>query len=326
MAPFTLAELKEIVFSMHPEKAPGLDGFTALLFQKCWEFIGNDVLLALEESRRNRSILRELNTTLIAIIPKVDNPTSFSDFHLIALCTTLYKIFTKAISVRLSRLLPRIVSLEQGGFVPGRETSEGVNVAHEVLHSISQQKVLAMILKLDMLKAYDRVNWQALRVVLYHLGFSSCWVKEINVIADFLVNKAVVEDVDFLEIMFRAGSDTSSVTLEWALSLLLRHPHVMRKAQEELDSKVGWRRVVEESDIPQLTYLQAIVKETLCFYPAAPLLLPQKSEEACTVGGYHIPAETIMMVNAWEIHRDPKVWNKPLDFKPERMMFDAVAS
>ncbi|GLJ55407.1 hypothetical protein SUGI_1189500 [Cryptomeria japonica] len=99
--------------------------------------------------------------------------------------------------------------------------------------------------------------------------------------------------------MFRAGSDTSSVTLEWALSLLLRHPHVMRKAQEELDSKVGWRRVVEESDIPQLTYLQAIVKETLCFYPAAPLLLPQKSEEACTVGGYHIPAETIMMSFDW---------------------------
>ncbi|XP_057832661.2 cytochrome P450 81Q32 [Cryptomeria japonica] len=121
-------------------------------------------------------------------------------------------------------------------------------------------------------------------------------------------------------IMFSAGSDTSSVTLEWALSLLLRHPHVMWKAQEELDSKVGRRRLVEESDIPQLTYLQAIVKETLRLYPAAPLLLPHKSKEACTVGGYHIPAETILMVNAWEIHRDPNVWNKPLDFKPERFM------
>lgn len=70
------------------------------------------MLLALEESKRNRSILRELNTTLIAIILKVDNPTSFSDFRSIALCTTLYKNFTKAISVSLSRLLPRIISLE----------------------------------------------------------------------------------------------------------------------------------------------------------------------------------------------------------------------
>ncbi|XP_059071121.1 uncharacterized protein LOC131863720 [Cryptomeria japonica] len=134
MAPFSLAELKEIVFSMHPEKASGPDGFTALFFQKCWDFIGNDVLLALEESRRNRSILRELNTTLIAIIPK-------------------------------------------GGFVPGRETSEGAIVAHEILHSISQQKVPAMILKLDMVKAYDRVNWQSLVAVLYRLGFSCSWVK-----------------------------------------------------------------------------------------------------------------------------------------------------
>ncbi|XP_059069498.1 uncharacterized protein LOC131859584 [Cryptomeria japonica] len=138
MAPFSLAELKEIVFSMHPEKVLSPDGFMTLFFGKCSDFIGNDVLLALEESRRNRSILRELNTTLIAIILKVENPSSFSNFHLIVLCTTLYKNFTKAILVRLSRLLPQIVSLEQGGFVPGRETSEGAIVAHEILHSISQ--------------------------------------------------------------------------------------------------------------------------------------------------------------------------------------------
>ncbi|XP_059073453.1 uncharacterized protein LOC131874206 [Cryptomeria japonica] len=177
MAPFSLAELKEIVFSMHPKKAPGPDGFTALFFQRCWDFIGNDLLLTLEESRRNRSILREINTTLIAIIPKVDNPTSFSDFHPIALCNTLYKIFTKAISIRLSKLLPRIIYLEQGGFVPGWETPEGAIVAHEILHSISQKKVPAMILKLDMLKAYDRVNWQSLVAVLYRFGFSHSWVK-----------------------------------------------------------------------------------------------------------------------------------------------------
>lgn len=101
--------------------------------------IRKDVLQALEESRRNRSILREIYTTLIVIIPKVDNPTSFSDFRPIALCTTLYKISTKAILVRLSKLLPQIISLEQGGFVPGWETPEGAIVAHEILHSISQQ-------------------------------------------------------------------------------------------------------------------------------------------------------------------------------------------
>ncbi|XP_057832676.2 flavonoid-6-hydroxylase [Cryptomeria japonica] len=121
-------------------------------------------------------------------------------------------------------------------------------------------------------------------------------------------------------VLFGAGTDTSSVVLEWALSLLLRHAHVMMKAHEELDTKVGRKRLVEKSDIPQLTYLQAIVKETLRLYPPGPLLMPHKSIEACTVGGYHISAGTILMVNAWVIQRDPKVWNKPLDFIPEHFM------
>lgn len=77
MDPFTNLELREVVFSMSSEKALGPNGFTTLFFQKCWDFVGNDVLLSLEESRHNRTILKELNTTLIAIIPKVDNPKSF---------------------------------------------------------------------------------------------------------------------------------------------------------------------------------------------------------------------------------------------------------
>lgn len=99
--------------------------------------MGRDLLLALEEGRRNRSILKELNTTMVALIPKKEVVNSFADFHPIALCNTFYKIFTKAISIRLSKILPKLISVEQGGFVPNRETPEGAIVAHEVLHSIS---------------------------------------------------------------------------------------------------------------------------------------------------------------------------------------------
>ncbi|KAH9312145.1 hypothetical protein KI387_027180, partial [Taxus chinensis] len=120
--------------------------------------------------------------------------------------------------------------------------------------------------------------------------------------------------------MLLGGTETSSVVLEWALSLLLSHPHALEKAQEELDSKIGRNRVVEESDIGQLNYLQAIVKETLRLYPPAPLVVPHKSIEDCIVGGFHIPAGTTLMINVWEIHRDEKVWNKPLEFIPERFM------
>ncbi|GLJ52583.1 hypothetical protein SUGI_1119090 [Cryptomeria japonica] len=121
-------------------------------------------------------------------------------------------------------------------------------------------------------------------------------------------------------IMFSAGSDTLSVAMEWALSLLLQHPHAMKKVQEELDSKVGRNRLVEDSDIPQLKYLQAIVRESLRLHPSAPLLSVHESVEDCTVGGYHIPAGTMLFVNAWAIHRDPKLWDKPLEFMPERFM------
>ncbi|XP_057833862.1 cytochrome P450 81Q32-like [Cryptomeria japonica] len=120
--------------------------------------------------------------------------------------------------------------------------------------------------------------------------------------------------------IFIAGSDTSSLSLEWVLSLLILHPNIMKMAQAELDFKIGKSRLVEESDIPQLTYLQAIVKETMRLFPVAPLLAPHESIKSCTIGGFHIPARTILMVNAWAIHRDLRIWNQPLEFIPERFL------
>eukprot|EP01018_Ginkgo_biloba_P040754 Gb_24787 [translate_table: standard] len=120
--------------------------------------------------------------------------------------------------------------------------------------------------------------------------------------------------------MIIVGTDTSAVTIEWALSLLLQHPDILKKAQEELDTKIGRNRLVEESDIPQLEYLQLIVKETLRLYPAGPLLVPHESKEDCHIGGYHVSVGTLLVVNAWAIHRDPVTWKKPLEFKPERFM------
>ncbi|GLJ14492.1 hypothetical protein SUGI_0234330 [Cryptomeria japonica] len=117
-----------------------------------------------------------------------------------------------------------------------------------------------------------------------------------------------------------AGSDTSSLALEWALSLLILHPNIMKMAQEELDSKIGKNRLVEESDIPKLKYLQAIVKETLRLFPPTPLLVPHESIKACTIGGFHIPAGTVLIVNAWAIHRDSRIWNQPLEFIPEHLL------
>ncbi|KAK3038180.1 hypothetical protein RJ639_029634, partial [Escallonia herrerae] len=120
--------------------------------------------------------------------------------------------------------------------------------------------------------------------------------------------------------LISAGTDTTMVTMTWALALMLNNPHVLEKAQEELDMHVGRERQVEESDMKNLVYLQAIIKETLRIYPAGPLSLPHESMEECVVGGYNIPKGTRLLVNLWKIHHDPKKWPNPSEFRPERFL------
>ncbi|XP_038899384.1 cytochrome P450 CYP82D47-like [Benincasa hispida] len=117
-----------------------------------------------------------------------------------------------------------------------------------------------------------------------------------------------------------AGSDTTTITMVWALSLLLNNQEVVRRAQRELDEHVGRQRQVRESDIKNLVYLQAIVKETLRLYPAAPILFPHESLKDCVVAGYHIPAGTRLIVNVQKLQRDPQIWEDPSKFHPERFL------
>ncbi|XP_074279115.1 cytochrome P450 81Q32-like [Silene latifolia] len=119
-------------------------------------------------------------------------------------------------------------------------------------------------------------------------------------------------------IMVIAGTDTSAVTMEWALSLLLNNPDVLQKARVEIDSIVNHERLVDESDLSELPYIHNIVSETLRLFPAAPLLVPHEASEDCTIGGYNVNKGTMVLINAWAIHRDSEFWDDPLRFKPER--------
>ncbi|VAI37008.1 unnamed protein product [Triticum turgidum subsp. durum] len=102
------------------------------------------------------------------------------------------------------------------------------------------------------------------------------------------------------------------------MSLLLNHPAALKKAQAEMDASIGASRMVAADDVPRLSYLQCIINETLRLYPAAPLLLPHESSADCKVGGYDVPSGTMLIVNAYAIHRDPAVWEDPAAFRPER--------
>ncbi|XVE94802.1 hypothetical protein REPUB_Repub02eG0040900 [Reevesia pubescens] len=116
------------------------------------------------------------------------------------------------------------------------------------------------------------------------------------------------------------GTDTVTVTLTWTLALLLNNRHALEKAQEELDMQVGKERLVNESDIDKLVYLQAIVKESLRLYPAGPLAGAREFTEDCNIGGYLVPKGTRLILNLWKIQRDPQLWYDPLEFKPERFI------
>lgn len=115
-----------------------------------------------------------------------------------------------------------------------------------------------------------------------------------------------------------AGTETISITLEWALSNLLNHQKILRKARAEIDGKIGLDRLIDDSDLANLPYLQNIIHETLRLYPPGPLLLPHMSSEDCEVGGYDMPRGTMLSMNVWAMHRDPELWEEPEMFKPER--------
>eukprot|EP00250_Pteridium_aquilinum_P012884 c21004_g1_i1 orf=84-1676(+) len=118
--------------------------------------------------------------------------------------------------------------------------------------------------------------------------------------------------------IFAGGSDTSSVTVEWALANLINNPRIMQKVQEELDNVVGRERLVDESDISNLPFLGLVVKESMRLHPAAPLLIPHEAIQECQIGGYNIPAKSRAYVNTWAIGRDSSTWERPLEFWPER--------
>ncbi|KAJ3704262.1 hypothetical protein LUZ61_007967 [Rhynchospora tenuis] len=118
--------------------------------------------------------------------------------------------------------------------------------------------------------------------------------------------------------LLQAGTDTSSNSVEWAMTLLLNNPQVLKKAAAEIDAHVGSERLIQESDMANLPYLHCILNEVLRLYPGGPLLVPHQSREKVTLGGYEIPQGTMLLVNAYHIHRDPSLWAEPTKFKPER--------
>ncbi|XP_039044601.1 flavonoid 3'-monooxygenase CYP75B137-like [Hibiscus syriacus] len=143
---------------------------------------------------------------------------------------------------------------------------------------------------------------------------------ELNQRGDAKASLSMTEIKALLLDMIVGGTDTTFTTMEWAMTELLRHPDKLKRVADELDAVVGGQNVVEETHLPRLRYLEAVVKETFRIHPPAPLLLPHMAGETTVVAGYTIPKHSNVFFNAWAIQRDPELWENPLRFEPERFM------
>ncbi|KAL1833402.1 hypothetical protein ACET3Z_003053 [Daucus carota] len=114
------------------------------------------------------------------------------------------------------------------------------------------------------------------------------------------------------------AADSTRMALSQVLFLLISNPHVLQKARDELNNHVGRNR--QESDIKNLVYLQAIIKESMRLHPSSQLLAPRESVQDCDIAGYNIPKDTLLIANLSKIHRDPQVWPNPDEFQPERFL------
>ncbi|KAB1223255.1 Flavonoid 3'-monooxygenase [Morella rubra] len=130
--------------------------------------------------------------------------------------------------------------------------------------------------------------------------------------------KALTQD------LIAGGTDTSATIMEWAMSELLKQPHLFKLANEEMDRIIGKDRWVEEKDMPQLPSIDAIVKETLRKHPAAVMLAPHLALEDCKVAGYDVRKGTRVFINIWSVGRDPSIWDAPEEFRPERFLGKAI--
>ena len=182
LSDFSVEEIKIALFQMGPTKAPRPDGMNALFYQKFWHIMGDTVVNAVLDYLNGGYMVPEINYTHIVLIPKIKSSQKISDFQSISLCNVIYKIIFKVLANRLKQILPYVISPTQSAFVPGRLITDNVLVAYETLHTMhgrKKGKKGSCALKLDISKAYDRVEWDFLRGIMEKLGFPTMWVDRV---------------------------------------------------------------------------------------------------------------------------------------------------
>ena len=155
----THEEIKSIMFSIDDTKAPVPDGFSSLFFKRAWNIVGREVSEAVADFFSSGCLLQEINCTIIALVPKLPNPSSMHDYRPISCCNTIYKCILKIIAARIKRCLPDIICTAQTAFVQGRSIADNILLTQELMNNYHlDSRPPRCALKIDLKKAYDSMR------------------------------------------------------------------------------------------------------------------------------------------------------------------------
>ena len=179
LKPFIREQVEVALHQMEPITAPGPDGMPPLFYQSFWNLLGNDISSAVLDCLNNCNIPKVINHTNITLIPKVKSPEFITDFRPISLCNVVYKLVSKVLANRLKVVLSAVVFENQIAFQAGRLITDNILMASETLHYMKHHQRGSsgfMVLKLDMSKAYNWVEWVFLQGMMKQMGFDARWI------------------------------------------------------------------------------------------------------------------------------------------------------
>jgi hypothetical protein len=211
--PFSEAEVKAAVWDCDNYKSPGPDEIIFVFYKDFWEDLRGDVMRFVSEFHQNGKLTKGLNSTFIALIPKIDSPQRLIEFRPISLVGSLYKILAKVLANTLRLVIGGVISESQTAFVKDRQILDGVLIANEVVDEARRSKKELMLFKVDFEKAYDSVDWGYLDDVMGKMSFPRLWRKWIKecvstATASVLVNGSPTEEFP-LERGLRLGDPLS---------------------------------------------------------------------------------------------------------------------
>ena len=178
--PVSDEEIQKAMFGVKGSSAPGEDGLTGEFYKRFWHIVGPSLMMEIKRFFQTAILPDGWNHTQLSLIPKIIRPTKMSDMRPISLCSVQYKIISKILCNRLKGVLPKLISETQGAFVSGRLISDNILIAHEMVHGLCTNDRVSdsfMAIKTDMSKAYDRVEWSFLEVLMEKMGFDHVWIR-----------------------------------------------------------------------------------------------------------------------------------------------------